>query len=80
MDKEQIVATIKEKVNLPDDVAKKAAEAIDGKSLVANKDDFVKTLVEKVGIDEKSANSIYNALCDVLSSDIVDKVKGLFGK
>ena len=66
MDKDQIIAAIKEKVELPDGVAEKAAKLLDGESLVghANKDNIVKTLTEKLKIDEKKANEIYNMLSE----------------
>ena len=81
MDKDQIIAAIKEKVELPEGVAEKAAKLLDDKSLVghANKDDIVKTLTEKLKIDEKKANEIYNAVVGFLAGGAMDKIKGLFG-
>ena len=83
MDKDQIIAVIKDKVDdLPKGIAEKAAGLLDGKSWVghANKDDIVKLLVEKLKIDEKKANEIYNAVAEALAGGIVDKIKTLFGK
>ena len=86
MDKDKIIAAIKEKVDLPDDVINKAGSLLDGKSFVghANKDDIVKTLVEKLKIDEGVANKIYEAVAGALASDVVDnvanKLKDMFKK
>jgi hypothetical protein len=86
MDRGKIVAAIKEKVDLPDDVIAKAGDLLDGKSFVGhkNKDDIVKTLVEKLKIDEGIANKIYEAVASALASGIVDnvanKLKGMINK
>lgn len=82
MDKDKIIAAIKEKVNLPDDVIEKAGGLLEGQNFVgrANKDDIIKLLVEKLKIDEGVANKIYNAVAGALAGGVVDKVKGLFGK
>ena len=50
MDKDKIIAAIKEKVNLPDDVIEKAGGLLEGQNFVgrANKDDIIKLLVEKL--------------------------------
>ena len=86
MDKDKIIAAIKEKVDLPEDVIKKAGSLLDGKSFVghANKDDIVKTLVEKLKIDEGMANKIYEAVAGALASNVVDnvanKLKDMFKK
>ena len=82
MDKDKIIAAIKEKVNLPDDVIEKAGGLLEGQNFVgrANKDDIIQLLVEKLKIDEGAANKIYNAVAGALAGGVVDKVKGLFGK
>jgi hypothetical protein len=82
MDKDKIIAAIKEKVNLPDDVIEKAGGLLEGQNFVgrANKDDIIKLLVEKLKIDEGVANKIYDAVAGALAGGVVDKVKGLFGK
>ncbi|MCR4753600.1 MAG: hypothetical protein K5837_04270 [Candidatus Saccharibacteria bacterium] len=86
MDRGKIVAAIKEKVDLPDDVIAKAGDLLDGKSFVGhkNKDDIVKTLVEKLKIDEGIANKIYEAVASALASGIVDnaanKLRGMINK
>lgn len=82
MDKDKIIAAIKEKVNLPDEVIEKAGGLLEGQNFVgrANKDDIIKLLVEKLKIDEGVANKIYNAVAGALAGGVVDKVKGLFGK
>ena len=76
MDKDKIIAAIKEKVDLPDDVIAKAGGLLDGKSFVGpkNKDDIIKTLVEKLKIDDDVANKIYEAVAGALASGIVDNV------
>ena len=86
MDKDKIMAAIKEKVDLPEDVIKKAGSLLDGKSFVGpkNKDDIVNTLVEKLKIDKGMANKIYEAVAGALASDVVDnvanKLKDMFKK
>ena len=52
------------------------APAKDGKSFVGskNKDDIIKTLVEKLKIDDGVANKIYEAVAGALASGIVDNV------
>ncbi len=80
MDKDQIIAAIKEKVELPEGLAEKAAGLLDGQSLVGKKDDIIKILTEKLKIDEGKANEIYNAVAGFLAGGIAEKVKGLFGK
>ena len=82
MDKDKIIAAIKEKVNLPDEVIEKAGGLLEGQNFVgrANKDDIIKLLVEKLKIDEGVANKIYDAVAGALAGGVVDKVKGLFGK
>ncbi len=82
MDKDKIIAAIKEKVDLPDDVIAKAGGLLEGQNFVgrANKDDIIKMLVEKLKIDEGIANKIYEAVAGVLASGAVEKIKGLFGK
>ncbi len=86
MDKDKIITAIKEKVDLPDDVVAKAGDLLDGKSFVGpkNKDDIIKTLVEKLKIDEGIANKIYEAVAGALVSGIVDnvanKLKGMINE
>ena len=82
MDKDKIIAAIKEKVDLPDDVIAKAGGLLEGQNFVGNgnKDDIIKMLVEKLKIDEGIANKIYNAVAEALASGALDKIKGLFGK
>ena len=80
MNIEELIKTIKEKVNLDDDLAKKAGEAIKGMNLVGDKDAVISTLKEKAGVSEEIANKIYNAVAGALAGGIADKVKGLFGK
>ena len=82
MDKDKIIAAIKEKVNLPDEVIEKAGGLLEGQNFVgrANKDDIIKLLVEKLKIDVGVANKIYDAVAGALAGGVVDKVKGLFGK
>lgn len=80
MDKDQIIAAIKEKVELPEGLAEKAAKLLDGQSIVGRKDDIIKLLTEKLKIDEKKANEIYNAVAEVLAGGLFDKVKAIFGK
>ena len=82
MDKDKIIAAIKDKVKLPEDVAEKAGELLSGKSLVGHgsKDDLIKTLTEKLKIDEKKANEIYNAVAEALKGGLLEKIKGFFKK
>ena len=86
MDKDKIIAAIKEKVDLPDDVIAKAGDLLNGQSLEGhgNKDDIIKMLTEKLHIDEGVANKIYDAVAGALKSSAIDsvksKLKGLFGK
>ena len=80
MDKDQIIAAIKEKVELPKGVAEKAGKLLEGQSFVGKKDDIIKLLTEKLKIDEKKANEIYNAVAEVLAGGLFDKVKAIFGK
>ena len=82
MDKDKVIATIKEKVNLPEGVAEKVGELLDGKSLVGhvNNDELVKNLTEKLKIDEQKANEVYNAIAEAFSSGAVDKVRAFFKK
>ena len=82
MDKDKIIAAIKEKVNLPDEVIEKAGGLLEGQNFVgrANKDDIIKLLVEKLKIDVGVANKIYDAVAGARAGGVVDKVKGLFGK
>lgn len=78
MNIEEIVKTIKEKVHLDDDMAKKAGEAIKNINF-SDKNSMIETL-KKVGISEDIANKIYDAISGALAGGIADKVKGLFGK
>ena len=82
MDKDKIIAAIKDKVDLPDDVIAKAGGLLEGQNFVgrANKDDIIKLLVEKLKIDEGIANKIYEAVAGALAGGAVEKIKGLFGK
>ena len=82
MDKDKIIAAIKEKVDLPDDMIDKASGLLEGQNFVghSNKDDIIKMLVERLKIDEGVANKIYEAVAGALASGAVDKIKGLFGK
>ena len=88
MDKDKIIAVIKEKVKLPDGVAEKAAGLLDGKNLAsgggADKNSIVKMLVSKLKISEDIANKIYDAVAGALASGavngVIDKVKGIFNK
>ena len=86
MDKDKIIAAIKEKVDLPDDVIAKAGDLLNGQSLAGrgNKEDIIKMLVEKLHIDEGIANKIYDAVASALASGVVDgvadKLKGIFKK
>lgn len=77
MDKDQIIAAIKKKVNLPDDVINKAGKLLEGKDFVghANKDDIVSLLVKKLHIDEGVANKIYEAVAGAVAGGILDKIK-----
>ena len=78
MNIEEIVKTIKEKVHLDDDMAKKAGEAIKNINF-SDKNSMIEAL-KKVGISEDIANKIHDAISGALAGGIVDKVKGLFGK
>ena len=87
MDKDQIIAAIKDKVKLPDGVAEKAAGLLDGKNLGKggfDKDSVVKLLTEKLKIGEDVAKKIYDAVAGALASGavngVIDKVKGIFNK
>ncbi len=80
MDKEQIIAAIKKKVDLPDDIIEKAGGLLDGKSFVgrANKDDIVQLLVKKLKIDEGVANKIYEAAAGAVAGGLWAKIKEIF--
>lgn len=43
-----------------------------------NKDTITKLISEKLGVDEAKADMIYNAAIGIISSGVLDKVKGLF--
>jgi len=79
MDKEQIIAAIKKKVDLPDDIIEKAGGLLDGKSFVgrANKDDIVQLLVKKLKIDEGVANKIYEAVAGAVAGGVLTKIKDI---
>ena len=70
MDKDKIIAAIKEKVDLPDDMIDKASGLLEGQNFVghSNKDDIIKMLVEKLKIDEGVANKIYEAVAGALAT------------
>lgn len=78
MNIEEIIKTIKEKVHLDEDMAKKAGEAIKGINF-GDKNSVMENL-KKVGISEEIAGKIYDAISGAVTGGIADKVKGLFGK
>lgn len=82
MDKDKIIAAIKEKVDLPDDVIAKAGKLLDGQNFVGygNKNKIIEILVEKLKVDEGVANEIYNAVASALASGALDKLKDMFNK
>lgn len=45
-----------------------------------NKDTITKLISEKLGVDEAKADMIYNAAIGIISSGVLDKVKGIFQK
>ena len=82
MDVDKILAAIKEKTGLSDDICQKAADVIaqnfgQGQN---NKDKIIGLLKDKVKLDDKKANDVYNAVAEFLSGNVVDKIKGFFKK
>lgn len=82
MDKDKIIASVKDKVKLPDGVADKLDDLLDGDLFKGkiDKDEIMKTLKDKLKIDEKKADEVYQAIKEALSGGILDKIKGFFKK
>ena len=82
MDFEKILGTIKDKFNLSDEQCQKATE-IFTKYFASGQDgknNIIKLLKEKLNIGEDKANDIYNEVTKFLEDNVVNKIKGLFGK
>ena len=82
MDVEKIIATIKEKTGLSDEMCQKAGDIVAQNFAPGNdnKNKLIGLLVDKLHIDEGKANEIYNAVSEFLAGGVVDKIKGFFGK
>ena len=82
MDFGKVVNDIKTKFNLSDDQCQKVTD-IFGKFFGPgqdNKDKIAGLLKDKVKLDDEKANGVYDAVAGFFSGDVMDKVKGLFGK
>ncbi len=82
MDFEKILGTIKDKFNLSDEQCQKATE-IFTKYFASGQDgknNIIKLLKDKLNIGEDKANDIYNEVTKFLEDNVVNKIKGLFGK
>lgn len=82
MDIEKIIAMIKEKTGLPDDLSEKAGEVISQNFGPGNekKESIIDSLKEKVGLDDGKANDVYNVVAEFFTGNVLDKLKGFFGK
>jgi len=82
MNKESVKKAIKEKVKLDDSKIDAICDVLDNNFIIGkgNKEKIISAIVSKTGIDEKTADNVYNQAMSVITGGIKDKLKNPFGK
>ena len=80
MNKEDFIGELVKQTGLTNEQGAAANDIFENTFLAGNKnkDLIVSQLTEKLGVDESQADMIYTAAIGIISSGVLDKVKGIF--
>lgn len=82
MNKEGFKNALKGKINLDDKKIDDICEVLEKNMIIGkgNKEKIISAIVAKTGIDEKTADDVYNKAMSTVAGGIKDKLKNPFGK
>lgn len=82
MNRKELFEKLKKELKLDDEMVKKIGNIFDNNFIIGknNKEKIIDELMDKVNIDKKTANKIYNKFVNVVESGIKNKILGIIKK
>ena len=82
MNRKELFEKLKKELKLDDEMVKKIGNIFDNNFIIGknNKEKIIDELINKVNVDKKTANTIYNKFVSVVESGIKNKMLGILKK